>query len=128
MPQRAGRILPEEVDEGLQRRRHLAAAGVVEKDLPGRPDPIFQQGHQPSGLDLRRRIALRGIDHALAVHRDADRQLGIVDRQAARHRHFHLLAPLLELPGHDHAAGETEADAVVGSRSRGRTGAGWRAR
>ena len=45
-------VLPQELDERLQRHRHLSPARIIQKDCRSRRPPVLKQGNQPPRLDL----------------------------------------------------------------------------
>src|SRR5258705_9976925 len=73
-------VLAQELYERQQWQRHLSSAWIIQKECGRANLPVLEQGNQTAGLDLSRGIAETRIQHAHAIQRGADGQLGIVDR------------------------------------------------
>src|SRR5690606_5623057 len=109
---RAGR-LPEEVDEGAQRRRHVAAVVVVEVRAVEPLPPCLQYRQQPAAVEQRAQVLLEGVDDAGAGDGCGDFQvLGRSQQRALRDDPDAALA-LPELPDRELAALEPVADQTV---------------
>ena len=89
-------VLPQELYKCLQRHGHLPPARIVKKDCCRGLPPVLQQGNQPPRVDLSSRITVSCVEHAHAVQRGFYGEFGIVDREAALYRYFHLPAILLK--------------------------------
>lgn len=66
----------DEIDEGAQRRWNVASSRVIQVRAWKADPPILQYRLQLSGRDIRRQPLFKQVNHAMARHGGADRQVG----------------------------------------------------
>ena len=96
---RLSRPALDEVDEGPQRRRHVAAAGIVEERPGEGRQPVFENAFERPALQMRRKKILEGRDKAEPGDRRGNLQFDRIADQRPCGDDPDDLAVLLEFPG-----------------------------
>lgn len=110
---------PDEVEQGSQRRRDQASAGIIEKGTGKRLPPVRQHGFELAVLQAWMQPILKEMDDAAACHRHVDQQIRHDDAADQRPLRLnpHDLALALELPGAgQRAARETAPQTGMGEQ------------
>src|SRR5258708_23957835 len=89
---RDAKVLDQEVDERTNKRRLIAAAWIVDKQVGRRQQEFRQHDFQPAALEIFRKVPFGADRDTVPIECPTEHDVAIITRQAALYLDRHRLA------------------------------------